>query len=46
MQEEQGIVNERYEKINELCTIKQEEKIEEIKPVIKMNFRTLKYEID
>ena len=45
MQEEQGIVNERYEKINELCTIKQEEKIEEIESVIKMHFRMVQYEI-
>ena len=46
MQEEQGIVNERNERINELSTTRLGEAIEEIIPVIKVHFRTLKYDID
>ena len=46
MQEEQGIVNERNERINELSTTRLEEAIEEIEGMIKVHFRTLKYEIE
>ena len=45
MQEEQGIVDERNERISELCTTRQEEAIEKINGMIKVYFRNVQYEI-
>ena len=45
MQKGQDIVNRRNELISEICTERRAYKIEDVRDIIKMHFRSIQYEI-